>query len=444
MKKTCVIKGLLGGLWVGGVLGLFAACSDTDDSSSTDEPSGGHFTEVRSELARNEEPVVSAEDELTLAQDNAAFACALHAELRAAPGNLAFSPHSVSTALVMTYAGARGSTAEEMAAALHFTLPDERLHAAFNALDLRLGKRLANVLLDDGKPAVLRFANSIWAQVGLGLRPEFLDVLAVNYGAGVKILDFAGNPEQSSEVINRWASDETEALIPELLPFGAVNLLTTLVLVNATYLHAPWAHPFESNRTSPGIFHVDEATDATVHMMQQTEQLSYLARDGLQAVRLPYAGSDLAMWILLPDAGRFDEVEADLSGDGLSSIADELSTTLVSLTLPKFHVFAKVQLQDALSALGMPSAFADAADFSGMSDNTVSITQVYHDTDITVDEAGTEAAAATAVAMQDSGVNSDPIQPVEVIVDRPFLFLLRDDPTGAILFLGRVIDPSQD
>jgi serpin B len=176
-------------------------------------------------------------------------------------------------------------------------------------------------------------------------------------------------------------------------------------------------------------------------MMQQTEQLSYLARDGLQAVRLPYAGSELAMWILLPDAGRFDETEAGLSGDALSTIADELSTTLVSLSLPKFHVFAEVRLNDALSALGMPSAFSNAADFSGIGDAVHEIHQVYHATDITVDEAGTEAAAATAVVMQDGGVN--PVQPVEMIVDRPFLFVLRDEPTGAILFMGRVTDPSQ-
>jgi len=443
MQGSVITKWLLVGVAMAGALRAFAGCSGSESSSDGSDPNGAEPTVVRSELARNEQPEVSSEDQSTLASDNAAFACALYAEVRADPGNLVASPHSISTALAMTYAGAHGITAEGMATALHYTLPQERLHAAFNRLDLDLAARFDGVTLENGDPAVLRIANSLWAAEQLVVHSDFLDVLAVNYGAGVGILDFATDFDGAREVINGWADEQTEHRIPELLPDGALDEYTKLLLVNAIYLHAPWAHPFGANQTFPDTFRVDDGTEVTVDMMHQTEQLSYLAADGFQAVRLPYAGGNVSMWILLPDTGRFSEFEAGFDPSRLEMVGEGLETVLVSLTLPKFHVLTELTLKEDLSELGMGVAFTDDADFSAMCANRLKIDDVYHDADIRVDEAGTEAAAATAVVMVDAGVAPMDEDPVEVTVDRPFVFVLRDEPTGAILFMGRVTDPSQ-
>ncbi len=443
MGNRIVAKWLLAGIGVVGALRLFSACSGSEDSHESSDPNDVGFTVARSELARNENPEVAAEDQVTLASDCAAFACDLYAELRASPGNLVVSPHSISTALAMTYAGARGSTAEEMAATLHFTLPEDRLHAALNLLDLELSHRFDGVTLAGGAPALLRVVNALWAQRDLSLQPGFLDVLAVNYGAGVGVLDFGSDPQGAREVINGWVDEETEHRIPELLPDGAIDEFVKLVLTNAIYLHAPWAHPFEANMTYSGSFTADDGTAVTVDMMHQSEQLSYLAGDGFQALRLPYSGSFVSMWILLPDAGRFSEFEAGLDQPRLAAVAEGFDTTLVDLTLPKFHVFSEVKLKSSFQALGMTLAFTDAADFSGMCALPLKIDDVYQDADITVDEAGTEAAAATAVVLVDAGATPSPEDRVEFVADRPFVFVLRDESTGAILFMGRVTDPSQ-
>jgi serpin B len=414
-----------------------AACSGSDR-----HPGAASVSLVAADLPRDTSPAVSASEAATLAADDARFACDLYAQLSIQPGNLVFSPHSVSTALAMTYAGVQGQTRTEMAAALHFTLPDATLHAAFDAIDLALGSRLQGLAMRSGEPMSLRIVNSVWGQSGFDWKPDFLDVLSADYGTGVRAVDLSGDAEGSRAAINGWVSDQTEERIPELLPPGSIGPNARLVLVDAIALTAGWAQPFDREATAPGPFHVDATTDVTVDMMAQASTVPYFAGPGYQAVSLPYADSRLALWIVLPDAAE----SATLDAAEIDAIAAGLTPTFVALTVPKFTLPAStVELKTALSALGMPSAFAASSDFTPMSDdlNPACIESVLHSAYLHVDEDGTEAAAATAGVT--SGLLIDlppPPAPIPVVVDRPFVFLLRDQPTGALLFVGRVVDPS--
>jgi serpin B len=445
MGNRSTARWLLVGIGVVTTFKTLSGCLESEDAPRSSEENEAAFTVVRSELARNEDPQIPAADQTTLAVDSAAFACDLYAELSDQPGNLVVSPHSISTALAMTFAGAAGSTAEQMADTLHFSLPTARLHAALDWLDLELGRRFDDVKLDDESPAKLQVVNSVWAQHGLSLLPGFLDTLAVNYGAGVGALDFAGDPDGSRQVINDWVDQETEHRISELIPAEAITPNVRLVLTNAIYLHAPWVHPFAPSSTRTATFTTDAEVDVLVDMMHQTESLPYLAGDGFQALSLPYAGypSAVSLWILLPEAGRFAEFEGSLDQPRLAAIAEGLVATRVAVSLPKFHILTKLVLSDTLEAMGMTLPFSSEADFSAMCTEPLHITDVYHDADITVDEAGTEAAAATAVLMGDAGVALPIEGTVEFVADQPFFFVLRDDATGAVLFMGRVTDPQQ-
>jgi len=416
---------------------------------STGSPKGTSSTEpamARSNLERDLSPDVPAGDQTALAQGNAAFAFDLYSALAERDGNLFFSPYSISAALAMTYAGARGETESEMATTLHFTLPQEQLHPAFNQLDLTLESRSEAEpppSLPDGQPPQLNIANSLWGQEDYSFEAPFLDTLALNYGAGLRLVDFAGDSEGARVTINDWVSRETEARIPELLAPGTITTDTRLVLTNAIYFLANWLSPFEPEATQPGTFYVDGATEATVDMMHQTENFDYAAGDGYQAVALPYVGSDLSMLLLVPDAGRFAEVEANVDAELMGTVVGSLESRNVQLAMPKWKFDASFMLGQTLQALGMPSAFSpSAADFSGMTTaEQLWISEVIHQAYISVDEAGTEAAAATAVVMVGMAMPTEPVDIVTLDIDRPFLFVIRDAPTGAVLFAGRVTDP---
>lgn len=391
---------------------------------------------------RDLSPKTSTSDLTALVTGNTALALDLYQALSDDPGNLFYSPYSISLALAMTYAGARGQTEAQMADALHFTLSQDRLHPAFNALDLELASRGEGAAGKDGEGFRLNIANAIWGQDGYPFLQEFLDTLAVNYGAGMHLLDFAAAPEPSRVTINDWVADQTEGRIKNLIPQGLITTLTRLVLTNAVYFNAAWAYPFDEDDTSDGPFHTLDASEVTVPMMHLGEELRYAEGAGYQAVELPYDGDELSMVILLPGAGEFKAFEASLDVATLTSVLTGLSRRRVVLTMPKFTYVSQFKLSQVLSDLGMQDAFIpDQADLSGM-DGTRSlfISEVVHKAFVDVDEAGTEAAAATAVIV---GVTSVPIDPpVEVTVDRPFIFLIRDIQTGTILFLGRVTDPT--
>ena len=394
---------------------------------------------LQSDKERETSPNVSAGDRATLVDGNSAFAFDLYQELRVADGNLFYSPHSISLALAMTYAGARGDTEQQMADALHYLLSQKRLHPAFNSLDIELSRRGEGAGGKDGEGFRLNIVNAIWGQKDYTFLPAFLDILAENYGAGLRPLDFIDAPEESRLTINNWVSDQTEDRINDLIPQGLIDPLTRLVLTNAIYFNAAWEHPFDEDVTSDGPFYLLDGSEVTVPMMRQTESFGYSEGDGYQAVELPYDGLELSMVVLLPCAGAFETFEDFLDYQRANSIINGLEYRRVSLTMPKFEFESAFGLKAALAAMGMPVAFSRDADFSGMTGNReLFIADVVHKAFVSVDEAGTEAAAATAVVMTMSAV---PGEPVEVVVDRPFIFLIRDIETGAILFVGRVANP---
>ncbi|MDH4268942.1 MAG: serpin family protein, partial [Dehalococcoidia bacterium] len=266
-----------------------------------------------------------------------------------------------------------------------------------------------------------------------------LDVLAENYGAGLRILDFITEAEKSRVIINDWVSDQTESRIEDLIPQGAIDALTRLVLTNAIYFNAAWEYPFDKKVTANGPFHLLDGAQVMVPMMKQTESFGYTDGEGYQAVELLYDGGELSMVILLPEAGQFAAFEEGLQAQGVSDIISGLQPTEVALTMPKFEFDSDFSLKDTLAAMGMPIAFSGGADFSGMTGNPeLFISEVIHKAFVAVDEAGTEAAAATAVIMRLTAV---PESVVAVTIDRPFIFLIRDVETGAILFVGRVLNP---
>ena len=393
-----------------------------------------------SEKQRDTSPNVGASDLATLVDDNSEFAFDLYQALIHQGGNLFYSPHSISLALAMTYAGARGETEQQMADTLHFALQQNRLHPAFNSLDLALASRGEGAKGKDDKGFRLHIVNAIWGQKDYKFLPEFLDVLAENYGAGLRLLDFVREPDQSRITINNWVSDQTEGKIKDLIPQGVIDALTRLVLTNAIYFNAAWLNPFDKELTSNGTFHLLDSGDVTVPMMRQTHSFSYATGDGYQAVELPYDGNQLSMVILLPDSGKFESFQNSLNAARVNHIVSDLQSQEVDLTIPKFQFESEFSLADTLAAMGMPAAFSGDADFSGMTGNReLTISDILHKAFVSVDEAGTEAAAATAVVV---GLTAIPEQPVQVTVDRPFVFLIRDIQTGAILFVGQVVNPS--
>jgi serpin B len=385
---------------------------------------------------------VPPDDIAAQVRGNTAFAFDLYHDLTSQYDNIFFSPHSISIALAMTWAGARGQTEQAMAQALHFDLPQARLHPMFNALDLALASRGRGAQGRDGQGFRLRVANSTWAQKDFSFLESFLDVLAVSYGAVMHLMDFVDDAEGARQTINAWVEEQTEERIRDLIPPGTLDGLTRLVLVNAVYFNAAWAEQFEPDRTRSQDFFLLDGSRVSVSMMWQTESLPYAQGPGYQAVELPYDGQDLSMLVMVPDAGNFSPFEARLDERRLTEIVSSLEVYSVDLSMPRWEFEGwTFSLTEALSRLGMGIAFTPAADFSGMTGaRDLLIKDILHQAFVKVDEHGTEAAAATAVIMGET--SAEPCLPVLLRVDRPFIYLIRDRATGAVLFLGRVLDPS--
>ena len=402
------------------------------------QPAAGEV--LKSDKERITSPDVSPSEQALLVEGNSAFAFELYQALKGKEGNLFYSPYSISLALAMTYAGARGETAEQMADTLHFMLEQDRLHPAFNWLDAELASRGEGAAGKDGEGFRLNIVNAIWGQKDYEFLSDFLDVLAENYGAGLRILDFITETEKSRLAINQWVSDQTEGRIPDLIPPGMITALTRFVLTNAIYFNAAWRYPFDEDITADGPFYLLDGGQVSVPMMQQMESFGYAEGEGYQAVELLYDGDELSMVILLPASGNFEAFEEGLQDQQVGDIISGLQSTRVALTMPQFEFDSEFSLKNTLAEMGMPIAFSGGADFSGMTGNPeLFISAVVHKAFVAVDEAGTEAAAATAVG----GVTSVPPKPpVEVTIDRPFIFLIRDIETGAILFVGRVLNPA--
>ena len=383
----------------------------------------------------------SQTDSEVLVDGNNAFTFDLYQTLSQDDGNLFFSPYSISEALAMAYAGARGDTEKDMAEVLNFNLPQERLHPAFNATDLQFKER--SQVLGDKEGFQLNVVNAIWGQQGYDFLDEYLDVLEQHYGAGLRLMDFCNETEQSRITINQWVSDQTGGKIEDLVPPGAIDTLTRLVLTNAVYFNANWFHPFDTRKTAAGLFYLLDGSSVTTPMMQRTESFCYAEGASYQAVELPYEGGETSMVILLPVAGQFDTFEESLGADLVRGIIGDLEGRRVTLKMPKFEYESSFSLQQALSAMGMEVAFTPLqADFSGMNGGyePLWISEVIHKAFVSVNESGTEAAAASAITMPPSATS--PPQPKELTIDRPFIFLIRDIPTGSTIFIGRVLNPA--
>ncbi|MDD5371134.1 MAG: serpin family protein [Anaerolineaceae bacterium] len=425
---------------------LITSCTPTPPGS-TQPRSDAENQVAASKLNRVTNPQTSAADLEILAAGNYAFAMHLYQQLRQKDGNLFFSPYSISLALGMTYGGARGETAQQMADVFHFTLPADQLHPAFNAVDqalAALGSAPAKATPSPSEPAgqglQLNLANAIWGQKGHIFLQSYLDLLAQNYGAGVRLVDFEKATEQARQAINDWVSQQTQQKIKDLFPQGSLDSSTRLALVNAIYFKASWLFPFNESATKDGPFHLKDGSQVSVPMMNSSiAATQYLQGDGFQAVSLPYFDRRANMVVVLPEVGQFDNIDASLDTSKVEAILNGLQSNHIDLTLPKLKIESSFSLGDALANLGMPAAFAGGkADFSGMDgQRDLFISAVVHKAFVAVDEKGTEAAAATGVAVAASAMMNPPV----VVVDRPFIFFIYAPESGTILFAGRVMDP---
>jgi len=354
--------------------------------------------------------------------------------------NVVISPASIALALSMARLGARGPTADQMDAVLHGLVAAGEV-GPIDALDQALAARNGTFEDQQGNAhqVVLRIANAPFGQRDLAIEAAYLDALARGFGAGLRTVDFKADPEAARSLINGWVADQTEQRIQQLLVQGNITAATRLVLVNAIYLKAPWLASFPEEETRPATFTLGDGTKIQVPTMLRVGSMSYAAGSGWQAVELPYIGNQLAMMIVVPD--DLAAFTASLSPERLAATVSALESRHVTLSLPKFSFASKQDLATVLAQLGMPLAFSFQADFSGITtQERLNITTVIHEANIDVDEKGTEAAAATAVVMGD--VSGPGGEPVTVHVDRPFLFAIRDLQTGAVVFLGQVLDPS--
>ncbi|HYB41884.1 MAG TPA: serpin family protein [Candidatus Methylomirabilis sp.] len=378
-------------------------------------------------------------DEAALVKGNDQFAADLYGVLRGRDGNVFFSPYSISNALAMTYAGARGSTATQMAAALRLPMGGDRLHRAFAGVNGEVN--------DSGAKggSELLVANALWTQAGLATVPTFQATVKTLYGAALTPLDFRRAPEASRGTINAWVEQQTRDHIKDLVPEGAITPDTRVVLTNAIYFKGTWKYAFPATATRSDAFTVSSGkTVRDVPLMRQRRTLAYLDGGSFQALALPYGAGEQSMIVFLPrKAGGLPEFEKMLTAARLTDWLAQLSPCDVDVTLPRFKVTAEFQLRNALTALGMPLAFSPGgADFSGMATGEpLALSAVIHKAYVDVNEKGTEAAAATATTVATTSLRPAEPEPVQFRADHPFFFVIRDNGTGSLLFAGRLVEP---
>ena len=389
-------------------------------------------------VAEGAGPGASADSaEAALVRGNDQFAFDLYAGLRRREGNVFVSPYSISTALGMTYAGARGPTATEMATVLRFPVTGDRLHEAFARVTRDVSR------IGSGGKAELYAANAVWPQTGLRVDPAFKKTVGGLYAAGLTPLDFRNAPEKARMTINAWVEQQTRDRIKNLIPEGAVDQRTRLVLTNAIYFKGVWKHPFPEPATRSDAFALSTGEKVgDVPFMRQVERLRYLDGGRFQALELPYTNDELSMIVLLPkQVGGLAELEAMLTAKAVSDWLTRMTVQVVDVTLPRFKVTAELRLKETLSRLGMPLAFSDTADFSGVAKgDRLQLSDVFHKAYVEVNEKGTEAAAATGMVMVPTSAGP-PIQREVFRADHPFFFVIRENGTGSLLFAGRLANP---
>lgn len=378
---------------------------------------------------------LSAADREIVVQGNSAFALEFYDNLKESEGNLFFSPFSISTALAMTYAGARGNTSEQMAEVLHFDLGQKKLHPAYRELldELNVGQ--------ESEGYQLSVADALWGQKGYRFLGKFLELTKDNYGAGLKEVDYTGATEEARVTINAWVEKETENKIKELIKPGVLDRWTRLVLTNAIYFKGFWESQFEEGMTLPAPFALVSGERVEVPTMHKTADFKYMEGENFQALELSYVGESLAMTIFLPkEADGIRAFESSLTADRLLGYLSDLREREVIIALPKFEITSEFSLAEVLKSMGMTDVFDEnKADLSGMTGKRdLYITAVLHKAFVEVNEEGTEAAAATGVVV---GLTSAPPSQTIFRADHPFVFLIRDLRSGSILFMGRVLDP---
>lgn len=381
------------------------------------------------------EPLTSTAQVQSLVASNTAFALSLYQQLATNSGNLFFSPYSISTCLAMTYAGARGNTETQMSQVLRFSKDQKRLHSSFRELQRQLNDA------EKQKCIQLDIANALWAQKGEPFLPAFLKTARNDYQANVNQADFKTEADAAAREINGWVAQKTRNKIQDILAPGAVDSATRLVLANAIYFKGSWASCFEKAATSREPFHVSENTQADAPLMLQIAEAGYAERNNVQALELFYTGDKLSMVILLPrQIGGLGQLEQQLSPVFLDGLLAQMKKQKVQVFLPRFKLESDFKLNDTLAKMGMPDAFNQEADFSGLNGiRDLFIGGVFHKAWVEVNEEGTEAAAATVV-YETLGVEENPPEPV-FRADHPFIFLIRDTRSGSLLFVGSLADP---
>jgi serpin B len=379
--------------------------------------------------------------ETAVGQSINAFAESLYRQIQGqagGSGNLFLSPASISTALAMTYAGARGETATQMAAALDYTLDPSTLAGDFGSL-------IADLNSAGQGNYSLSVADALWGQQGFSFLAPYLNLVQANYGGGLHQVDFQYATEAARQTINNWVAQQTNNKIQNLIPQGALDSLTRLVLTNAIYFKGQWATPFNSSLTQNANFTLASGGQVQVPTMHNTASFRYMQSDGYQVLELPYAGGRLAMDVLLPTAGGSAGLDVSQLPANLSSWLQGLAPQRVAVSLPKFQITTPaIDLTQSLESLGMTDAFSPtAANFSGMANlQQLYISSVFHKAFVDVNEAGTEAAAATAVIVEPICIVMPFTPPVVFNADHSFLFLIRDTQSGSVLFMGQVADPT--
>lgn len=397
-------------------------------------------TASKSSLDRETNPRVTDAELASVAAGNTAFALKLFPLLDSNPdNNTFFSPYSITQAFAMLAPGARGTTLSQIEQALSFPLTQDRLNPAFNKLDLLLAAKATGTVLTDGRETPqLKMANAVWGQQGFTFLTTYLDALALNFGAGLHLADFANATEASRQTINSWVEDQTNNRIKDLIPQGGVTPSTRMVLTNAIWFKASWASQFSKSSTRNLSFTNRNGSSSSIPFMRKQLYLPYARTAGCQAVDIPYAGDNLSMLVIMPDAGTFDSFVSSLTPAVLAAITSLLSSTYLDFSMPKFSFTRSSALKSALQPLGMAAPFdSTLADLSGIDGRRDLFVQaVFHQAFIDVNEEGTEAAAATSISYSSLG---GPSLYVALSIDHPFIFLIRDRQTGLVLFMGKVV-----
>jgi len=377
---------------------------------------------------------------LVAVKANTAFAVDLYGKLKSQPGNIFFSPYSISTALEAVYEGARGNTKNQMSRVLHVGYEPKEFQTSLGDLQrwfAGIGQQ-GNVKLE--------IANSLWIQTNMPIFRPFLQTAKTEYQADIYPIDFRKNPAAAAELINQWVSQKTAGKIQNIVPSEGVSKDTGLVVANAVYFKGVWESPFKKKETSFQPFYLSTSNQLSVSLMHEFENVKYIGNNEIQAIELPYKGDDLSMLIILPrQVDGCSQLENKLSPMSIASTVNWMKSKRVDIFLPGFHLESSFDLKDSLSELGMVEAFSRQADFSGI-DGTklLYISDIFHKTWVDVNEEGTEAAAATGIfALRQSADIDDESTPV-FRADHPFIFLIRDTQTGAILFMGRLANPSSN